>query len=48
MIGWILYAAVLYRLANCYFAHYSLGFPSCYGSAMRNLRVLLIHRHNIA
>jgi len=30
-------------LANCYFAHDSLGFPSCYGPSMRDLLVLLIH-----
>jgi hypothetical protein len=30
-------------LANCYFGHDSSGIPSCYGSAMRNLLVLLIH-----
>ena len=29
-------------LANCYFAHYSLGFPSCYHSSMRNLALLFI------
>jgi hypothetical protein len=30
-------------LANCYFAHDSLGFPSCYHSSMGNLVVLFIH-----
>jgi hypothetical protein len=29
-------------LTNCYFGHDSSGFPSCYGSAMRNLLVLFI------
>jgi divalent metal cation (Fe/Co/Zn/Cd) transporter len=30
-------------LANCYFAHDSLGFPACYDSVMRDLVVLFIH-----
>ena len=30
-------------VANCYSAHDSLGFPSCYHAAMRNLTVLFIH-----
>ena len=30
-------------LANCYFAHDSSGFPSCYYSSMPNLAVLVIH-----